>query len=107
METENKDRFHSIMQKPVYWCRSSIEWHASKIYTSGIYLKFVTELVNSTAFGVHEVIKDKVYELKRMFYYERPEYRRDVFTVLLTEVVQQLSVNVASMKKMVFCVSTF
>jgi hypothetical protein len=83
MEKENEDRFQSIMQKPVYWCRSPIEWHAAKIYTRGIYLKFVTELVNSTAFGVHEVVKDRVYELKKTFHYEHPEYRRDLFTVFV------------------------
>jgi hypothetical protein len=46
-----------------------------------IYSKFVTELVNATAFGVEEIVKDKVYELKRLFYYDKPEYRRGLFTV--------------------------
>jgi hypothetical protein len=41
----------------------------------------VTELLGSTAFGVHEVIKDRVYELKKFFFYDKPEYRRDLFTV--------------------------
>jgi hypothetical protein len=39
--------------------------------------------MNATAFGVHEVVKDRVYELKKTFYYERPEYRRDLYTVFV------------------------
>jgi hypothetical protein len=44
-------------------------------------LKFVTELVNSTAFSVKEVERDKVYELTKTFRYENPEYWREVFRV--------------------------
>ena len=44
-------------------------------------MKFVTELLNSTAFGVTEVVKDRLYELRKLFRYDKPEYRRDVFTV--------------------------
>jgi hypothetical protein len=80
-EIENANRFQSTQQRPTFWGQQPIERHAAKIYTRGIYKKFATELVNSTAFGVHEIVKDRFYELKRLFYYENPEYRRDLFTV--------------------------
>jgi hypothetical protein len=62
VETENVDRFQSMQQQPTFWSHQPIEWHAAKIYTRGIYLKFLTELCNATAFGVHEVVRDKLYE---------------------------------------------
>jgi hypothetical protein len=83
IETENEDRFDSTQKKPTFWCNNPIERHAAKIYTNGIYKKFVTELVNATAFSVTEVFKDKIYELTKMFSYENPEYRRDIFTVAI------------------------
>jgi hypothetical protein len=81
VEIENEDRFHSTQQDPTFWCHQLIERHAAEIYTRGIYSKFLTELLNSTAFGVHEIVKDRLYELKKLFNYKKPEYRRDVFTV--------------------------
>jgi hypothetical protein len=81
IEIENVDRFHSTQQDPTFWCHQPVERHAAKIYTRGIYSKFLTELLNSTAFGVTEVVKDKLYELKKLFNYKKPEYRRDMFTV--------------------------
>jgi hypothetical protein len=79
IEIENEDRFMSTQQQPVLWCRQPIERHAAQIYTRGIYLKFATELVNATAFGVTEVVKDQVYELKRLFQYDNPEYKKNPF----------------------------
>ena len=81
VQIENRDRFESSQQIPVFWCRQLIERHAGKIYTKGIYLKFVTELLNSTAFQVIEIEKDKQYHLQKMFRYENPEFWKDVFTV--------------------------
>jgi hypothetical protein len=83
IEIENEDRFMSTQQQPVLWCRQPIERHAAQIYTRGIYLKFATELVNATAFGVTEVVKDQVYELKRLFQYDNPEYKKILFTVFV------------------------
>ncbi|KAM0882704.1 hypothetical protein ACQ4PT_032126 [Festuca glaucescens] len=78
---ENEDRFQSIAKIHVFWGNQPIERHVASIYTKGIYLKFVTELLNSTTFGVTEVVRDKVYELKKLFQYEKPVYRRNLFTV--------------------------
>ncbi|KAM0902367.1 hypothetical protein ACQ4PT_019396 [Festuca glaucescens] len=83
LEIENDDRFQSTQKEPVLWCRQPIERHAAGVYTRGIYLKFVTELMNSTAFGVTEVVKDQVYELRKLFYYEKAKYRRNLFTVFV------------------------
>lgn len=52
-----------------------------KKFTRGIYLKLLTEFVNATAFGVIEVEKDKLYDLKRNFSYEHPEFSRKLFRV--------------------------
>jgi hypothetical protein len=81
LEIENQDRYQSTQQDPTFWCHQPIERHAAKIYTRGIYSKFVIELLNSTAFGVDEIVKDKLYELRKLFYYKKPEYRREMFTV--------------------------
>ena len=81
MEIENEDRFQSTQQIPVFWGHQPVERHAARVYTRGIYLKFATELLNSTAFGVTEIVKDRMYELKKLFHYDKPEYRRDVFAV--------------------------
>ncbi|KAM0928041.1 hypothetical protein ACQ4PT_002234 [Festuca glaucescens] len=83
LEIENDDRFRSMQKEPVLWGRQPIERHAAGVYTRGIYLKFVTELLNSTAFGLTEVVKDQVYELRKLFYYEKAEYRRNLFTVFV------------------------
>jgi hypothetical protein len=83
IEIENDDRFQSSQKKPVFWCRQPIEHHAAAVYTKGIYLKFVTELLNSTAFGVTEVVANRVYELRKLFHYDHPEYRRSMFTVFV------------------------
>lgn len=81
IEIENQDRFVSNDKRPVYWSRNLIERHAAKKYTRGIYLKFLTELVNATAFAVIEIEGDKTYDLKRTFSYEKPEFSRKIFRV--------------------------
>jgi hypothetical protein len=81
VEVENQDRFESTVKNLVFWSNQPIERHAASIYTRGIYLKFVTELMNASAFGITEVVKDKIYEVKKLFHYDDPEYWRSVFTV--------------------------
>lgn len=78
---ENQDRFLSNEKTPVFWSHQPVERHASAIYTRGIYLKFLTELVNVTAFRVIEIEKDKVYDLKKHIRYEKPEFTREMFRV--------------------------
>jgi hypothetical protein len=99
VETENADRFQSTQQQPTYWCNNLLERHAAKVYTRGIYLKFVSELVNSTAFAVHEVVKDRLYELKKSFYYEKPEYICDLFTVCVDRVKQSYECECGKFEK--------
>jgi hypothetical protein len=60
---------------------------------------FVTELVNSTAFAVHEVVKDRLYELKKSFYYEKPEYMHDLFTVCIDRVNQSYECECGKFEK--------
>ncbi|XP_073358034.1 protein FAR1-RELATED SEQUENCE 5-like [Aegilops tauschii subsp. strangulata] len=78
---ENQDRFISNEKVPVMWGYQRFERHAAEIYTRAIYCKFLTEMMNATAFGVKEIDKDKKYELKRNFEYENPEFDREVFIV--------------------------
>uniref|UniRef100_A0A8R7K222 Protein FAR1-RELATED SEQUENCE n=1 Tax=Triticum urartu TaxID=4572 RepID=A0A8R7K222_TRIUA len=78
---ENQDRFLSNEKTPVFWNHHAVERHAAAIYTRGIYLKFLTELVNATAFKVIEIEKDKVYDLKKHIRYEKPEFTRETFRV--------------------------
>uniref|UniRef100_A0A8R7PHG9 Protein FAR1-RELATED SEQUENCE n=1 Tax=Triticum urartu TaxID=4572 RepID=A0A8R7PHG9_TRIUA len=78
---ENQDRFLSNEKTPVFWSHQLVERHAAAIYTRGIYLKFLTELVNSTAFKVIEIEKDKVYDLEKHIRYEKPEFTREMFRV--------------------------
>ena len=63
------------------WGYQRFERHAAEIYTRAIYTKFLTEMMNATAFGVKEVEKYKTYELKRNFEYENPELDMEIFTV--------------------------
>ena len=58
-----------------------MEWHAAEIYTRAIYCKFLTELLNSTTFGVKEIEKGQSYEVKRNFPYENPVFDRELFSV--------------------------
>ena len=76
VETENQDRFDTLVKDPVFWSPKPIERHAAKVYTRGIYLKFQIELHNSTAFAVDEIEKDCLYNLRKCFNYEKPEFRR-------------------------------
>jgi hypothetical protein len=56
-------------------------------------------LVNSTAFSVVEVLKDSLFELKKMWQYEKPEYRRDVFTVVVDRKNVQFQCECAKFEK--------
>ena len=71
------------------WGYQRFERHAAEIYTRAIYTKFLTEMMNATAFGVKEVEKDKTYELKRKFEYENPEFDREIFTVHVDQAAEQ------------------
>ncbi|KAM0827433.1 hypothetical protein ACQ4PT_068199 [Festuca glaucescens] len=81
VEIENRDRFELTQQIPAFWGNQLIERHAAKIYTRGIYLKFFTELLNSTAFGLTEVERYKEYKVKKLFRYKQPEFWREEFRV--------------------------
>jgi hypothetical protein len=81
VETENEDRFVSNGLEPIYWGHSRIERHASKLYTRGIFFKFQTELMNSTAFAVDVVEENKTYNLRKSFSYKKQEFHQEVFQV--------------------------
>ncbi|XP_037481982.1 protein FAR1-RELATED SEQUENCE 5-like [Triticum dicoccoides] len=72
MHIEDQDRFLSNEEVPIMWGYQRVERHAAEIYTRAIYTKFLTEMFNSTAFGVNEIVKNESYELKRNFPYENP-----------------------------------
>lgn len=78
---ENQDRFLSNEKSHVYWSHQAVERHAAAIYTKGIYLKFLTELVNATAFKVIEVEKERVYDLNKHTWYRKTEFTREMFRV--------------------------
>jgi hypothetical protein len=79
IETENEDRFLSNGLEPIYWGHSRIERHASKLYPRGIFFKFQTELMNSTAFAVDVVEENKIYNLRKSFSYKKQEFHQEVF----------------------------
>ena len=58
---ENKVRFLSNEKVPIMWGYQRFERHAAEIYTRAIYTKFLTEMMNATAFGVREIEKNKKY----------------------------------------------
>ncbi|KAM0888535.1 hypothetical protein ACQ4PT_028284 [Festuca glaucescens] len=90
VEIENRDRFESTQQIPAFWGHQLIEKHARKIYTRGIYLKFLTELPNSTAFAFIEVEKDKEYKTKKLFRYKNLEFWREEFTIRVDHCIMKL-----------------
>jgi hypothetical protein len=107
VETENVDRFQSTQQQPTFWSRQPIERHAAKIYTRGIYLKFLTELCNATTFGVHEVVRDKLYELKRCLFMTSQSIDVVCSRFLLIMLTNYMNVSAASLRRMEYYVATY
>jgi hypothetical protein len=69
--------------EPSCFSLQPIERHAAHIYTRQIFLKVQKELLHSTAFKVHEIQRDALYRLDKVFNYENPEYDRKSFEVFV------------------------
>ena len=93
MHIEDQDRFLSNEKVPIMWGYQRVERHAAEIYTRAIYTKFLTEMLNSTAFGVNEIVKNESYELKRNFPYENPEFDREIFAVQVNREKEEFVCN--------------
>ncbi|WVZ94775.1 hypothetical protein U9M48_040633 [Paspalum notatum var. saurae] len=78
---EDKDRFDSNILKPIYTTKKPIKRHAARIYNKGIYLKFVQELLNSDAYSVEEIEKEKKFRVHKLMFYEGEEFDKDSFDV--------------------------
>ncbi|KAL6653060.1 hypothetical protein ACP70R_011985 [Stipagrostis hirtigluma subsp. patula] len=80
LSTEDEDRFESTLKKSIYCTRQPIERHAAEIYTTGLFLKFQKELLDSSAFNVSEK-GNNIYTVKKMLDYEEAEFPGDSFSV--------------------------
>ena len=101
---ENQDRFVSNEKTPILWSRCPLERHAAKNFTRGIYLKMLTEFVNATTFGVIEIEKDKLYDLKRISVMNIQNSVGSCSELLLIGRHQRLNVSMGSLKEMESCV---
>ncbi|XP_014755403.1 protein FAR1-RELATED SEQUENCE 5 isoform X2 [Brachypodium distachyon] len=82
IETDDEDRLQTGTV-PSCFSLHPIEKHAANIYTRQIFLKVQREVLNSTAFNVHEVQRGVVYRLDKVFNYENPEFDRNYFEVIV------------------------
>uniref|UniRef100_K4AMR9 Protein FAR1-RELATED SEQUENCE n=1 Tax=Setaria italica TaxID=4555 RepID=K4AMR9_SETIT len=75
LSTLDRCIYDSELKTPNQWSYNSLEEHEAKIYTNAIFRKFQVEFKNSTAYGVKELVKEKLFEVKRKTEYSKPDDR--------------------------------
>lgn len=78
-------RFDSEVKNPSQWSYNGLEENAYKIYTNAIFRKIQVEFRNSTTYGVTEVIRGRLYEVKRKIEYRDPEFHKEIYTTEVTD----------------------
>ncbi|CAL5056783.1 unnamed protein product [Urochloa decumbens] len=90
-------RYTSDVKDPNLFSHIALERHASSIYTNAIFRKMQVEFKRSTAYGVTEIIRERVFEVRKRSEYKDPEFRKDIYTV---EVNESKDVFVCSCRKL-------
>jgi hypothetical protein len=78
---EDENRFTSIVKDPTYCSHQRIERQATKLYNKDIFVKFQTELYNSSALFIDELIKDNKYAIVKNSYYKDAEFYKKRFHI--------------------------